>query len=129
MSPVRRLVVAIGVAVVVLVPACAIDYTVGTGESDASDGSSDTCPDGHVQCGDRCVDLDSDPLNCGECEHPCESDELCLASECREARESECASCPCEACEGDLCCPDLVDSVVVCVADGSCEGDDAIDEP
>ncbi len=129
MSPVRRLVVAMAVAVVVLVPACAIDYTVGTGESSASDGSGETCPDEQVQCGARCVDLDSDPLHCGECEHPCESDELCLDSECREARESPCASCPCEACEGDLCCPDLVDSVVFCVADGSCEGGDAIDEP
>jgi hypothetical protein len=48
-------------------------------------------------CGtDDCVDLTSDPLHCGDCTTMCESDELCITSECVPAE-------PCDAGETEAC--------------------------
>jgi Notch-like protein len=57
-------------------------------EGDAPDDGTDgdiTCGPGETPCGGRCVDLTSDPDNCGECGMPCRPDHAagaCLAGTC-----------------------------------------------
>ena len=80
-----------------------------------------------MRCGDACVDLSRDAAHCGSCDEVCDSDELCIASECRDIVPVDCAACPCDACAesggGDpqmyLCCPpeDGKDAVVCVVGD------------
>jgi hypothetical protein len=51
------------------------------GSSDASVDSPPLCTPPLVDCLDQCVDLTSDPNNCGSCGHPCPS-QICVASVC-----------------------------------------------
>lgn len=63
------------------------------------------CPDGTRECDGACVDLRRDPLHCGECGRACRATEACQDGDCRDVRvASGCASCPCDACRGDVCC-------------------------
>jgi hypothetical protein len=40
------------------------------------------CPAGKTQCGYNCVDLSSDPSNCGSCGHSCPAGQICNNSKC-----------------------------------------------
>ena len=40
------------------------------------------CESGYVQCPGACVDLNSDPDNCGTCGHECTSPQACISSNC-----------------------------------------------
>src|SRR6476469_3708291 len=40
------------------------------------------CPTGQVRCGSQCVDLVSNPANCGACNHPCSTGMVCSNSVC-----------------------------------------------
>ncbi len=41
-----------------------------------------TCAAGYAQCGNECVDLSTDPGNCGSCGHSCPSGVACVAGSC-----------------------------------------------
>ncbi len=41
------------------------------------------CSSEQAECGDRCVDLATDPRNCGECRNDCGRDRVCSAGTCR----------------------------------------------
>lgn len=41
-----------------------------------------SCPSGKTQCGDQCVDTQSDNLNCGSCGHVCSGNHACDYSKC-----------------------------------------------
>lgn len=53
----------------------------GCGEDNAVVGGSCVAP--YNACGQRCVDLTTDPQNCGACSHACLSSQVCIASTCR----------------------------------------------
>jgi hypothetical protein len=110
--------------------------TTGTaGATGDGQTTGDPCDQGLSRCGEACVDLSRDDAHCGSCGESCKSDELCVASECRDVLPVECAMCPCDACSasgvlesttsggGDaeqyLCCPppDGADSVICLVGD------------
>ncbi len=44
--------------------------------------SSTSCPLGYSECGDKCVDLDTDAKNCGACKKACDTSEVCVTSSC-----------------------------------------------
>jgi hypothetical protein len=61
------------------------------------------------ECDNMCTDLDSDPLNCGDCGQACNNDELCIDGDCEEFLgqwQNDCNMCPCDGCVGDFqqCC-------------------------
>jgi len=45
-------------------------------------GNGDECEDGLVLCDDECVDLNTDPDNCGKCGNVCGWDEVCRNGRC-----------------------------------------------
>ena len=45
-----------------------------TGGSSTGGESGQACPQGQTRCGDSCVDLQSDPVHCGQCGLPCASE-------------------------------------------------------
>lgn len=56
------------------------------------DGASECVVDDELsrtQCGDRCIDLERDALNCGRCDSPCGPGEACVRGEC--SSEGVCA--------------------------------------
>jgi hypothetical protein len=58
----------------------------------AACGSSAACLYGQMKCGDQCVDLATDPANCGDCGAACGADQVCADSSCQcPAGQSECA--------------------------------------
>src|SRR3954452_25129737 len=64
-------------AILLALAGCGGAGTTGGGGDggDDSDGgtivNSATCADPASACGDKCVDLHNDPLNCGDCRHAC----------------------------------------------------------
>ncbi len=66
-----------------------------------------------------CVDLNSDPRHCGECDNPCDENEVCAGGQCRNYRTTgDCTSCPCDRCgevfDGDgSCCEHGTDPICV----------------
>jgi len=56
-----------------------------TGALPMSDASSDAagCAAGQMTCGGRCVDTQSDAMNCGACGVTCAAGQLCVAGACR----------------------------------------------
>jgi hypothetical protein len=46
---------------------------------EAADGD---CPAGRTRCGASCVDLGTDPGNCGTCGHTCDASEVCNEGRC-----------------------------------------------
>ena len=57
------------------------------------------CPSGYTACNDLCVDLVTDPNNCGACDNACEAEDVCSAGLCASS----------ETCEDGECvtgCPD-----------------------
>jgi hypothetical protein len=60
----------------------------GDGEPDTGDGDGDgdACDGEQVSCDGMCVDLDTDPNNCGDCGVPCDEGQLCGLGECVPAK-------------------------------------------
>lgn len=44
--------------------------------------SPQACPPRQTLCGEVCVDLQADPLNCGKCGNPCPGEDPCLSGVC-----------------------------------------------
>ncbi|MBQ9394628.1 MAG: hypothetical protein IJU23_03795 [Proteobacteria bacterium] len=44
----------------------------------------EACKSGQKQCKGSCVNVSSDPKNCGDCGHPCEDDETCKKGNCEK---------------------------------------------
>ena len=59
-----------------------------------------------AQCGGSCVDLQTDPLNCGGCGDTCKADQVCVDGNCEDYFIPTCTQCPCNECVGDFdnCC-------------------------
>lgn len=60
---------------------------VGEGEGDVGEGEGEgeralTCPTARVQCGEQCVDVRRDELNCGVCGLACSGDDVCSNGAC-----------------------------------------------
>jgi hypothetical protein len=85
------------------------------------------CQGGLDNCNGACVNTETDPLHCGGCnqQNRCNSDEVCVAGNCRNWRLSEtCNTCPCPGeCVGnyDNCCPyPGAPNVIACVEGNAC---------
>jgi hypothetical protein len=52
------------------------------------------CRGGTTRCGSSCVDLETDPDNCGRCGRECDADEQCRSG-----------VCGCDVCKDDASCP------------------------
>jgi hypothetical protein len=79
------------------------------------------CSSGRVPCAMACVDVVTDPLNCGRCGETCEARELCVRGECRRFEvPPACTMCPCAVCDSEPCCryPGL--DLAVCVEANAC---------
>jgi hypothetical protein len=48
--------------------------TAPGGNTGGAQRAGDVCPEGQTRCDDECVDLQTDPLNCGACSLPCASE-------------------------------------------------------
>ena len=59
------------------------------------------CPAGQLACGQRCLDVTTDPVNCGGCGIPCAAGQACVAGACR---------CPdsTQECNGSCLAPEAV---------------------
>jgi len=78
---------------------------------------------GCTECDEACVDMDADPLHCGECGKRCEVDKVCAGGECRDFEVAlGCTACPCAACAGDedLCCSYPGTTMPICVEANAC---------
>ncbi len=99
----------------------------GNGVDDDGDGDidedcpdePDECPDGHEDCGGRCVDLQSDRQHCGGCGGACGDGEQCVDGQCDPVCQPDCVGRQCgdDGCGGDCGeCPDDMRC-----ADGQCD--------
>jgi hypothetical protein len=68
------------------------------------------CPPGRVQCRGKCVDLNSDRNNCGQCANVCSEQEFCCGGKC------------CSSSRGEQCCDFGAGSQVCCPPDTYCAG-------
>ncbi|MFM1889685.1 MAG: hypothetical protein RLZZ565_442, partial [Planctomycetota bacterium] len=96
--------------------------TCGDGVDDDGDGVIDCddpdclaelgcCPDGQAACGSACVDLATDPANCGECGVVCDDGDPCTVDTCVDG---ECVHTAINCDDGDPCTVDTcVDGVCV----------------
>jgi len=81
-----------------------------------SGGATAPCSAGLTLCGDACVDLVSDPLNCGNCGVICPEGQFCSAGTCTTA-------CPDGLIQCGQSCVDLTASVLHCGAcNAACAG-------
>jgi hypothetical protein len=73
----------------------------GAGGQGGEGGTPCTCADGLSCCGEACVNLNNDVLNCGECGNACTAPNTCIQGECKDP-------CPpdfgCDSAEGKVCC-------------------------
>jgi len=62
-----------------------------------------TCGSGETRCGNQCVDLQADPLNCGSCGNSCANRLLCVNDQCVD----QCGGCLVgQVCDNTTCtCP------------------------
>lgn len=102
----------------------------GCGSDDPEPAKTTTCDPSKVQCGDKCVDLSSDPSYCGGCDQACDTAQVCSRGECRAACQSGLADCDgscskllvdpdnCGTC-GNACAQGLVCSAGTCAT--SCQ--------
>jgi hypothetical protein len=89
------------------------------------------CNPGEAVCGDACVDLQSDPDNCGGCGKACGPDDTCEAGTCtgfdacyacaEQASTSTCKA-QVDACQADPGCASLEDCYYDCGIDYDCIG-------
>ena len=89
-------------------------------EADVDEGAA--CVDAS-SCEASCVQLSSDPRNCGECGHSCDTGEVCVNGNCQKGVPATgCAACPCPQCgAGTVCCGiDDPAAAPVCVEGDSC---------
>lgn len=65
------------------------------------------CPGGLVWCQDGCVNTNTDPFNCGRCNHAC-GDQVCCNGKCIDATadSSNCGVCGNRCPSGYICCSD-----------------------
>ena len=70
----------------------------GTEGSAGTDGGSGGC----VMCGPDCVDVSSDPQNCGSCGDSCGDGKICVNGDCTDACDPACKG-DLEVCDGDQC--------------------------
>lgn len=88
---------------------CVVCLAACGGGDDEPSETVETCLGGSMQCGDVCVDLDSDQLNCGGCGIACGDTATCAAGTCQpvELPAPTCAA-PLAMC-GDACVDTDVD--------------------
>ena len=75
------------------------------------------CGEERVDCDGACVELDRDPLHCGDCETACGGDELCIEGECYAYDAIDCDTDL--DCNAGLCC-ELDDSERICLHGDQC---------
>jgi hypothetical protein len=77
-----------------------------------------SCANGTQMCGTACVDTQTSPLHCGNCDHACAANEVCVRGNCREYVPTP----NCTACSGDFaaCCPYGGDMICVRSDAGRC---------
>jgi hypothetical protein len=82
------------------------------------------CTGAFDACGNACVDRETNPLFCGECDRQCEVDEVCTGGECRNYRVALANECLPGTCGGRTCCfyPNVSDPTAppICVEGGTC---------
>src|SRR5580692_11861199 len=69
-----------GLGLALLAAACAKG---GTGTSGTAGTSGSSCVAGQTPCGDTCVDVTTDPMNCGACGIPCSKGQSCQGGTCQ----------------------------------------------
>ena len=89
----------------------AVPDTIDRGELMCSRVAGPACPRGQSACGEACLSLDTDPLNCGACGRSCAGafpgaagycrDGACVYGVCEQGRAS-CDGDPANGCEADL---------------------------
>ncbi len=64
------------------------------------------CPDGQACCSGKCVDLNNDLLNCGNCNVTCTKEQMCCKGQCKDIYndESNCGGCGQYCKKGTECC-------------------------
>ena len=86
-------------SLLVTLGACPIEYTVPLetdGQDDAGDEhdddgeSSDDCDEHLSSCDGRCVDPQTDPAHCGDCENSCGPGGTCVEAECFDPCNNTC---------------------------------------
>jgi hypothetical protein len=82
------------------------------------------CPPGLTECAGTCIDLSSDPQNCGGCATACEVSEMCVSGVC--VGSSVCGDGACNIGEDCSNCPSDCGLCVSC-GDGVC--DSPIEDP
>jgi glucosylceramidase len=70
-----------GLGLALLAAACAKGAT-GTGGQTGTAGTSGGCVAGQTACGDLCIDVMTDPMNCGGCGIPCSTGQTCQGGAC-----------------------------------------------
>jgi hypothetical protein len=79
------------------------------------------CGDGLNECSGGCVDVQTNPLHCGDCGERCGEGELCVAGECRGSDPATgCSTCPCAICEDKPCCAHPVNGAPICLDADAC---------
>jgi hypothetical protein len=76
------------------------------------------CGSGYTNCSGSCVDLSSDPYNCGSCGRPCASDEACSGGSCVCVPDCALAQCGPDGC-GYTC--GTCETGMICSVDRQCE--------
>ncbi len=104
---------------------CDMLMACGPGANCSGGACGPGCPAGLMDCGKRCVDLGSAPLDCGACNVHCQSDEMCVSGQCKSyvVPIVGCESCPCDQCQsGTTCCTKGLVSGAYCLDGDSCPG-------
>jgi hypothetical protein len=82
-------------------PACTDDQVCQNGKC--------VCPSGTTQCDSHCVNLQTDPANCGSCGHMCQQNETCQNGMCTgqcSGLEQPCSNGKPDCCQGLQCVDD-----------------------
>jgi glucosylceramidase len=110
MTTARAAVLGLGIAL--LATACAKG---GTGSGGTAGTSGSSCIAGQTPCGDKCVDVTADPMNCGGCGIPCSTGQTCQGGTCLcqsgmlcngtcvSSDASHCGSCATTCAAGQVC--------------------------
>jgi hypothetical protein len=92
----------------------------GGGSSDGTSGLN--CVGGTVACGDKCIQLDLDPKNCGACGKACNAGEVCSAGMCAMNCQAGYMLCMGAATDGGMAgpaCANLANDPMNCGACGN----------